>query len=66
MPPSSLEERLAHVELELAQLKSQLKTRQPREDWLAGMIGLFKDDVEFQEILRLGKLQRDADRPAPE
>jgi predicted nucleic acid-binding Zn-ribbon protein len=63
---STLEERLEQVEHEVAQLKSQVQNLRPQGNWLAAMTGLFKDDREFDEVLRLGKELRDADRPSPE
>ncbi len=67
MPPTStLEERLEHVEHEVAHLKSQVQTLQPQAAWLGTMIGLFKNDPEFDEVLRLGKIHRDAEQPLPE
>jgi hypothetical protein len=60
---STLESRLEQVEQDVAHLKSQVQTLQPPGNWLEAMTGAFKDDPEFDEILRLGKAQRDADRP---
>ena len=59
----ALEERLARVEQELEQLKAQMSNRGSRGGWISEITGSFKDDPEFDEILRLGKEARDADRP---
>ena len=54
----SVEERLAILEKELAELKhAQL----PPQNWLKKITGTFKDDPEFGEILRLGREIRQAE-----
>ena len=63
---STLEERLTQVEKELAELKSRVKTLHPKGNWIDAISGSFKDDPEFEEILRLGKAIRDADQPDQE
>ena len=64
---STVEERLAQVEKELADLKSRVKTlAAPKQNWIDAISGSFKDDPEFEEIVRLGKEIRDADKPEPE
>jgi hypothetical protein len=63
---STVEERLAQVERELAELKSRVRTMQPKSQWIDAITGTFKDDPEFDEILRLGKEIRDANRPSEE
>ncbi|MEQ8786518.1 MAG: hypothetical protein RIC55_09470 [Pirellulaceae bacterium] len=64
---STIEERLAQVERELASLKSRVKALSgPKGNWIDAISGSFKDDPEFEEIVRLGKEIRDADKPEPE
>lgn len=64
---STVEERLARVEKELAELKSRVSSAAaPRANWIETISGSFKDDPDFAEIVRLGKEIRDADRPTPE
>ena len=64
---STIEHRLEQVERELAELKSRVQTlAEPKENWIDAISGSFKDDPEFEEIVRLGKEIRDADRPEPE
>ena len=63
---ATVEERLEHVEQEIAQLRSHFRTLQPHPNWLIAMAGVFNDDSEFDEIVRLGREWRDADRPQPE
>jgi hypothetical protein len=62
----SVEERLAAVELELAELKRRLPPAPDKKNWIDAICGSFKDDPEFDEILRLGREIRQSDRPKPE
>jgi hypothetical protein len=57
----TIESRLAKVERELA----ILKTRVPHDksNWISDITGTFKDDPDFDEIVRLGKEIRDAELP---
>ncbi len=57
----SVEERLAILEREVAELKRASPQR--KGNWIEKITGTFKGDPEFGEILRLGKEIRDADRP---
>lgn len=59
----SIEERLTAVERELADLKTRLSATPKSENWVDKISGSFKDDPEFDEILRLGREFRQADRP---
>ena len=61
LPASSLEERVFHVEKDLAQLKSQLERLRSERGWIDRIAGSFKDDPDFEEILRLGREIRQAD-----
>jgi len=64
---TTLEKRLAKVEHELAALKSRVQSLSgPKDHWIDAIRGTFKDDPEFDEILRLGKEIRDADKPPEE
>ncbi len=57
--PKTIEERHENVERELAELKTLIA----RPNWISAISGTFKDDPEFDEVLRLGKELRQADRP---
>jgi hypothetical protein len=57
----TIETRLARVERELAILKA--KTPRDKSNWIAEITGSFKDDPNFDEIVRLGKEVRDAELP---
>ena len=58
----SIEERLTLVERELAELKTRLPPEPKPENWIEKISGSMKDFPEFDEVLRLGKEFRDADR----
>lgn len=57
----TVESRLAKVERELAILKSRLP--HDKSNWIVEITGTFKDDVDFEEIVRLGKELRDGEAP---
>ena len=57
----TIEERLENLEREMDSLK--LKTAaESKRDWISAIIGSFADDPDFDEIVRLGKELREADR----
>jgi hypothetical protein len=58
----TIEDRLAVVEREIAELKRRLPAEQLQEDWVDAMSGVFADDPEFDEVVRLGREMREADR----
>jgi hypothetical protein len=62
----TIEQRLEKVEKEVADLRSHVKNLRPATNWIDAITGTFRDDPEFDEILRLGKEIRDADRPPEE
>jgi len=57
----TIENRLSRVERELAILKTRLPA--DKSNWIAEITGAFKDDPDFDEIVRLGKEIRDAEQP---
>jgi hypothetical protein len=57
----TVEQRLSKLEAEVEGLKRQAATSGTK-DWHA-VVGTFKNDPEFAEILRLGREIRLADRP---
>jgi hypothetical protein len=59
----TIEKRLENVERELAALKGEIKSLKPDPNWISSISGTFKDDPEFDEVLRLGKELRDAEQP---
>jgi len=61
LPQESIEERLSQLEKEVASLKDGKKTTE--KDWLSQLAGTANDDKDYEEVLRLGKESRDAERP---
>ncbi|WP_293145650.1 MULTISPECIES: hypothetical protein [unclassified Microcoleus] len=57
---TSLEERLAAVETAIAQLQKQIVAPQPT-NWLQQIIGSFKDEPAFEELLAYGRGIRQGD-----
>jgi hypothetical protein len=60
----TFEARLAKVERELAILKA--KEGSGELNWISEITGSFKDDADFEEIVRLGREMRDAESPEAE
>ena len=60
---NDLEQRLAALEAEVAELKRRPAVPAPADDWLEQITGSVKDAEVFEEILRLGREYRQADRP---
>lgn len=58
----TIEQRLAKVEHEVQLLKEQAESDRPNPRWISEITGSFKDDPEFDEILRLGKESRETDQ----
>jgi len=58
----TVEQRLSRLEKEFAQLKSQSANAGERSGWISDVTGSFQDDPEFDEILRLGREIREAER----
>ena len=56
-----LENRVTQLEQELRQVKAQLGAKR-QEPWYRQILGEFKDDPVFDEIVRLGRQIREADR----
>ncbi len=51
----TVDERLTAVEKELAELKKRVAHQEKNGSWIECIAGTFKDDPEFDEILRLGR-----------
>ena len=58
-----LEQRLAALEHEVAELRESIASRALKSGWLERLTGSFKDDPEFEEIVRLGEQYRQSQRP---
>jgi hypothetical protein len=61
-----LEQRLAAVEREVAELRSLLSITSPPANWLEKVTGSVTDEAAFREVLKLGRAIRAADRPSEE
>ena len=59
----TLEQRLANVEATVRQLQYRLDSQPPAANWLDSVIGSFKNDPAFDEVLEYGRAIRQADRP---
>ena len=51
----TIEQRLAEVEKELADLKQRLLPPTDGKSWVEQIAGTFKDDPDFEEIVKLGR-----------
>jgi len=60
---SSVEERLAKIEREIEMLKKSHDSPRKKDNWISSIVGTFKGDSDFKEIVRMGKEQRDAEQP---
>ena len=58
----TVEERLSALEQELRELKQQVTVQHEQRSWIEQIAGTFKDDAEFEEIVRLGREFRKAVR----
>jgi hypothetical protein len=67
---SSVEERLEKLEKEVEQLKlghvSAHGLSSKKQGWISRISGSFKNDSDFDEILRLGQEERQADQVVDE
>ncbi len=57
---SELESRLTAVEKELAELRAIVRGKNRTQPWYKAIIGSMKDFPEFEEVVRLGREQRQA------
>ncbi len=61
----TLEQRLAELESVVREMQSRLDSQSPVRNWLENVIGSFKDEPAFEEVLGYGRALRQADS-APE
>jgi hypothetical protein len=57
------ETRIATLEREMAALRRRLGVPSSMQEWLRRISGRFKDDPDFDEMVRLGREIREADQP---
>jgi hypothetical protein len=62
MTTGTLEERVAAVEQELAELKHQVKSEPTRLPWWEKIAGTFANNPEYDEAMRLGREWRQSQR----
>jgi hypothetical protein len=55
---TTVEKRLTALESELADLKRQVTFAQASGSWFTNVAGSFKNEPEFEEVLRLGREMR--------
>ncbi len=63
---TSIEQRLTAVEQAISELQWRLARLPTATNWVARIIGSFKDEPAFEEVLALGRAIRAADRPHEE
>jgi hypothetical protein len=61
---TAIEERLEKVEIAVRELQRTLAIRPVDPNWLERMTGCIGGDPGFEEVVRLGREIRQADRPA--
>jgi len=59
-----IEQRISAIEAAIAELQRRLSPQPATRNWLDQIIGTFKDEPAFGEVLAYGREFRDADRPA--
>jgi hypothetical protein len=59
----TIEQRLHALEQVVADLQRQLAAKSTGENWLERIIGSFKDEPAFEEVLEYGRALRAADLP---
>lgn len=57
MATQSLEERVTSLEAEVQELRGRI-SKENAQPWWRGIIGIYKDDSDFEEALRLGREYR--------
>ncbi|MDX2271193.1 MAG: hypothetical protein NW237_04495 [Cyanobacteriota bacterium] len=62
--PERLEERVAHLEAEVAQLKNKVENDLPSRPWWEKIAGTFSANPAYDEAMRLGSEYRNSLRPS--
>jgi len=60
---AAIEKRLTALEQQLAELRKDRDGDGKKPGWIDRVSGSFKDDPDFDEIVRLGREFRESDRP---
>ncbi|ELR98146.1 hypothetical protein [Gloeocapsa sp. PCC 73106] len=58
--PEQLEERVAHLEAEVAQLKNKVENEASSKRWWEQIVGTFAENSAYDEAMRLGREYRDS------
>lgn len=56
--PADLEQRVAVLEQNRAELKRRVSLSEAKNDWIKAVAGSMKDYPEFEEVVRLGREYR--------
>lgn len=59
-----IEERIAYLEAEVAQLKNKVENNLSSRPWWDKIAGTFTDNSAYDEAMRLGREYRDSLRPS--
>jgi hypothetical protein len=58
---TTVEERLADLESQVAELRRKVEKRVPARDWLNRMMGAFRKYPEFGEVIEYGRQIRESE-----
>jgi hypothetical protein len=61
----TVEQRLAALEAEVAELKKRLDPAKPAQHWVDKIYGTFANDPHYEEAMKLGRKYRESLRPKP-
>jgi hypothetical protein len=61
---ATIEQRLSAVEAAVADLQRRLPSSPAAKGWLQQVIGSFRDEPAFEEVLAYGRAFRESHRPA--
>lgn len=59
-----IDQRLTAVEIAVRDMQRQMTILPPATNWLEQIVGSFKDEPAFDEVLEYGRLMRSSDRPS--
>lgn len=67
MTATSIQQRLAALEADMAELKALVAKSQPKKElpWWEAIYGTFANDPYYAEAMRLGREYRESLRPKP-
>ena len=63
MAAVTIEERVSKLEAKMAQLVGEQEYQKPKAAWWKKIVGVYKNDPEFEEAERLGREYRESLRP---